>query len=288
MIAWSEKKTFYAAISPCPNDSYIFGAWVLGMAGDVNPLRTRFVWEDVQTLNQEAGSGTWDLIKVSAVQALRLEHDWSILSCGGAFGLGHGPKLVVSKKNKKVPFKIAVPGMLTTAYALLAACVNFDFEAVPMPFDRIPAAVADRQVDAGLLIHETALIHDQLGLDMFLDLGSWWQKESGGLPLPLGVIIIKKCLGENIRFQTEDIIRRSISMARENMPGIRPLIMHLARELDEEVINKHILTYVNEYSLDVGEKGKRALSFLRKISLSGTTRDCPKKPDPFHSEFSTT
>ena len=265
MIARTEKETFYAAISPCPNDTFIFGAWILGMVGDVKGLKTRFSFEDVQSLNEMAASGKGDIIKVSAAQALKLECDWSILSCGGAFGLDSGPKLVVLKDEKKTPSTIAVPGMLTTAFALLKSSINFDFEAVSMPFDQIPAAVIDGRTDAGLLIHETALIHEQLGLDMFLDLGAWWNEKSAGLPLPLGVIIIKKSLGETIKIQAEEIIRRSIHLATENRPGIRPFIRHLARELDDDVINEHIHAYVNDYSLDAGKRGKRALSFLKKI-----------------------
>lgn len=266
MTAGSGKETLSAAISPCPNDTYIFGAWILGMTGDVEGLRTRFVWEDVQALNEMAASGTKDLIKVSAVQAMKLGQDWSILNCGGAFGLGSGPKLVVNKGSDKEPFKIAVPGTLTTAFALLKACVSFKFEPVPMLFDQIPAAVAGRQVDAGLLIHETALIHEKLGLDMLIDLGAWWDEKAAGLPLPLGLIVIKKSLGESIKKKTEDIIRHSISMAGANSPGIMPFIRHLARELDEDVINEHIRAYVNDLSMDTGEKGEMALSFLRKVS----------------------
>jgi 1,4-dihydroxy-6-naphthoate synthase len=261
-----EKETYRAAISPCPNDTYIFGAWVLGMAGDVVGLRTRFIWEDVQTLNEMAAAGKGDLIKVSAVHALKLENDWDILSCGGAFGLGHGPKLVVLKKAKTRLSRIAVPGMLTTACALLKDCLDFDFEPVPMPFDQIPSAVVDSQVDAGLLIHETALIADQLGLDIILDLGVWWEERSSGLPLPLGLIIIKKSLGQKLKLETEKIIQDSIAMAGQGKPGIRSLTKQLARELDDDVINRHIQAYVNEYSTNMGEQGIRALSLLKKIA----------------------
>ena len=259
-------ETYLAAISPCPNDTFIFGAWVLGMAGDVLDLRTRFIWEDIQTLNEMAAAGTGDLVKVSAVQALKLEQDWDILSCGGAFGLGHGPKLVAVKKAKTKLSTIAVPGMLTTAFALLKDCLDFDFEPVPMPFDQIPSAVVGSQVDAGLLIHETALIADQLGLNIILDLGMWWEERSSGLPLPLGLIIIKKSLGQKLKLETEKIIQDSITMARQGKPGIRSFIKQLARELDDDVINRHIKAYVNEYSTNMGEQGIRALSLLKKIA----------------------
>lgn len=260
------RETLFAAISPCPNDTFIFGAWVLGMVGDVKGLRTRFVWEDIQALNEMAASGRKDLIKVSAVQAMKLGPDWSILDCGGAFGLGSGPKLVVSRSSDKEPFTIAVPGMLTTAFALLKACVNFRFEPVPMLFDRIPAAVAAGQVDAGLLIHETALIHEKLGLDLFMDLGAWWDERSAGLPLPLGQIVIRKSLGSSIKQQVEDIIRRSIGTALDKRSELMPFIRHLARELDDKVIDEHIRAYVNDLSLNSGAQGEKALLFLKKIS----------------------
>ncbi len=260
------KTTFYAGVSPCPNDSFIFGAWVLGMTNDLEDLRTRFVWKDVQTLNEMADSGAGDLIKVSAVQALRLEREWSVLSCGGAFAQGQGPKLVVSKEEKNRPRRIAVPGMTTTALALLRACLDYSFVPVPMPFDQIPDAVLARQVDGGLLIHETALIHDQLGLRMFIDLGAWWNEQSSGLPLPLGAIIIKRSLGERIKSQTEEIIRQSIRIAWNNQSEIMPYIRQLATELDDDVINRHIRAYVNDCSFDMGKQGKTALSFLKEIA----------------------
>jgi 1,4-dihydroxy-6-naphthoate synthase len=266
----SAQTTLSAAISPCPNDTFVFGAWVLGMVGDVEGFRTRFVWEDIQALNEMAASGMKDLVKVSAVQAMKLGPEWSILDCGGAFGLGSGPKLVVPRGSDRQPLTIAVPGMMTTAFALLKACVNFRFEPVPMLFDRIPAAVAARQVDAGLLIHETALIHKELGLDLFMDLGAWWDERSAGLPLPLGLIVIRKSLGSRTKKQVEDIIRRSISSAPGNRSGLMPFIRHLARELDEKVIDEHIRTYVNDLSVNTGEKGEESLLFLKKISESGS------------------
>ncbi|MFN2267580.1 MAG: MqnA/MqnD/SBP family protein, partial [Desulfonatronovibrio sp.] len=185
------KKSLLAAISPCPNDTYIFGAWVLGMVGDLPGIRTRFVWEDVQTLNEMAESGGADIIKVSAVQALKLD-DYEMLTCGGAFGLGDGPKLVARAGLNGTPEKIAVPGTLTTAYALLGAAADFDFEPVPMFFHEIPDAISKGLVDAGLLIHETALVYKEMGFKMILDLGQWWKVRSDDLPLPLGVIVMRK------------------------------------------------------------------------------------------------
>lgn len=266
MKAGLSGKTLHAAVSPCPNDSYIFGAWVLGMVGDINGFRTRFAWQDVQTLNEMAASSSGDLIKVSAVQAIKAGHEYDIMTCGGALSLRHGPKLVVPAGKKYKPGRIAVPGMQTTAYALLKACADFDFEPVPMSFDKIPEAVAHRQVDAGLLIHETALIHKQLGLDIVIDLGAWWAEECFDLPLPLGLVIIKKSLGNTIKHQVEEIIRQSILKAREDNQVIRPFIKSLAREIDNDVLDAHIEAYVNEYSLKLGTKGSLALALLSKMT----------------------
>lgn len=264
MSTASGKETLLAAVSPCPNDTYIFAGWVLGMTGDLSKLRTRFIWEDVQTLNERASRGMGDLVKVSAVQALKLEAGYDILPCGGALSAGPGPKLVVVKNADNPPFRIAVPGMQTTAFALLRACADFEFEPVPMAFDKIPGAVVDGQVDGGLLIHETALIHEELGLEVFLDLGAWWKAGASGLPLPLGLIIIKKDLPPEIKLQAELKIRQSIDMAGKNSPAVYTLIKTFAQELDDAVIDQHIRAYVNAYSIDMGEQGNRALSLLKK------------------------
>lgn len=268
MSTASGKDTLLAAVSPCPNDTYIFAAWVLGMIKDLAGLRTRFLWEDVQTLNERVSRGAGDLIKVSAVQALQLEHGYDILPCGGALSTGPGPKLVVVKNTDNPPFRIAVPGMQTTAVALLRACADFEFEPVPMAFDKIPGAVKDRQVDGGLLIHETALVHEKLGLEIFLDLGAWWESGASGLPLPLGVIIIKKVLPSEIKLQVELKIKQSIEMAEKNSPAVYTLIKTFAQELDDAVIDQHIRAYVNAYSFDSGQQGSKALSRLRKLCMT--------------------
>lgn len=259
------RKTLLAAVSPCPNDTYIFGPWVLGMVGDIPAMRTRFVWEDVQTLNEMAESGGADLIKVSAVQALKLD-DYEMLSCGGAFGLGEGPRLVARPGLNGTPGKIAVPGTLTTAYALLGAAVDFDFEPVPMFFHEIPDAISNGLADAGLLIHETALVYQELGFEMLLDLGQWWKVRSDDSPLPLGVIVIKKFPGRDLLRKAEDIIRKSITAAEKKHDSVRPMIKSLARELDDRVIDEHIRAYVNGYSYNMGDKGVKALSILKKIT----------------------
>lgn len=256
-------KALTVAVSPCPNDSFIFGAWALGHIPPTGGRDCRFFWHDVQELNRRALVDTWDLTKVSAATALRLGDSHAILSCGGAFGLEHGPKLVVRKGWRKTPQTIAVPGLDTTAMLVLGAALGYDFTPVPMIFDRIVEAVRTGQADAGLLIHETALIYDRYELELRLDLGAWWREYTHGLPLPLGCIVIRRALGETLQGAVEERIKASILQAREHPGLVRPLVAALAQELDAATLDQHIAAYVNDFSLDMGQDGLAALNTLQ-------------------------
>lgn len=164
------------AISPCPNDSFIFGAWILGHTPMPTGHDCRFFWHDVQELNQGAFNDAWDVTKVSAATALRLRDTHVILPCGGAFGLEHGPKLVTRADFPGPLQTIAVPGLDTTAAYVLTAALGKPFTPVPMIFHAIVDAVRRGDVDAGLLIHETALVHARYGLALHTDLGRWWHR----------------------------------------------------------------------------------------------------------------
>lgn len=251
------------AISPCPNDSFIFGAWVLGLIPHSHEQDARFHWHDVQELNQAAFSGTWDIIKVSAAAALRLQDRYAILTCGGAFGLEHGPKLVTREGFHGSPDRIAVPGMDTTAMCLLHAALEGRFTPVPMIFHAIVDAVRNGEVDGGLLIHETALIHDKYGLELALDLGRWWHERTRGLPLPLGCIIARGALGQARHARIEACIRASLALARQQPESVMPFVTALARELDEATLAQHITAYVNAFSDEMGPLGLAALHQLQ-------------------------
>lgn len=251
------------AVSPCPNDSFIFGAWVLGHVPPFSGRDCRFFWHDVQELNRGALTDTWDLTKVSAATALRLGDSHAILSCGGAFGLEHGPKLVVREDWQGTPRTIAVPGLDTTAMLVLRGALEHDFTPVPMIFDRIVEAVRTGQADAGLLIHETALIYDRYQLKLRLDLGAWWREHTKGLPLPLGCIVIRRALGDNLRAAMEESIKASILQARKHPHVVRPLVAALAQELDSATLDQHIAAYVNDFSQDMGQDGLAALNTLQ-------------------------
>lgn len=253
------------AISPCPNDTYIFGAWILGRVSGPGGWDSRFFWHDVQELNLGARRDKWDVTKVSAAMALRLQATHTILPCGGAFGLKHGPKLVTRPGFSGQPETIAVPGLDTTAMRVLSAALEYNFTPVPMIFDAIVKAVQQGQVEAGLLIHETALVHDRYGLVLHTDLGQWWRAHTTGLPLPLGCIVARNTLGEEVHADIAATIRASILHARSVPGDVYPLTAALARELDTATLDQHIAAYVNDFSLDMGPHGRAALSILQTI-----------------------
>jgi 1,4-dihydroxy-6-naphthoate synthase len=248
------------AISPCPNDIAIFGAWILGLLPG-GGLRSSFVYSDVEELNRAAEQCRYDVIKLSAVQALKLKDRWSILPSGGAFGLGDGPKLV-ALTGEQEPERVAVPGVNTTAWHLLRAAAGWAIEPVPMRYDRIISAVSRREVDAGLLIHESALVYGQYGLELVLDLGKWWQWRTGGLPLPLGVIAARRTLDRTLGDRIAARIRASLGLFARDSAAVWPLIRAMAQELDDCVLRAHLDAYVNRLSDDFGEEGARALAAL--------------------------
>lgn len=250
------------AVSPCPNDTFIFGAWVLGLAGADSP-EARFSWADVEELNESAAAGRFDVVKMSAATGIAVEDVYEILPCGGAFGTGAGPKLV-TRPDVSQPFEtIAVPGLNTTAYTVLGAALEYPFKAVPMLFSDIAGAVAEGRVDAGLLIHETALVPERYGLKLDLDLGAWWHEHHDGIPLPLGVIGVRRSLGPHVRDAVASTIRASLMVARNRGEAVRPLIKAFARELDDATLDAHIAAYVDDFSLDMGQPGQQALASLR-------------------------
>ncbi|TVR00669.1 MAG: hypothetical protein EA399_02985 [Desulfovibrionales bacterium] len=256
------------AISPCPNDTFIFGAWVLGQCTSFLKRPASFIWEDVQVLNEAAARGDYDVIKVSAAQALDVLDDYVLLPSGGAFSTTHGPKLVTAAamdlaSSTFIPQTIAVPGMQTTAATLLRRAWPHPAQLVPMRYDHIVDAVLLGKVDAGLLIHESALLLDQYGLACLLDLGRWWEGHARGRPLPLGCILGRRILGSKTLEQITDTIQDSLERAFHTPDLIWPLIQALAQELDDEVLWTHIRTYVNHFSRNMGEEGAQALEALR-------------------------
>ncbi|WP_031388382.1 1,4-dihydroxy-6-naphthoate synthase [Desulfonatronum thiodismutans] len=264
------------AVSPCPNDTFIFGAWVLGQCAPLPDQTASFIWEDVQVLNEAAARRAYDVVKVSAAQALKLLDDYVLLPAGGAFSKVHGPKLVTSRTSSLspsgAPRTIAVPGLGTTAAALLRRAWSEPAELIPVRYDRIVNMVLQGEVDAGLLIHESALLLDRYGLSCILDLGRWWDERTRGLPLPLGCILGRRTLRPETLERITAQIQASLNHAAHAPDSIWPLVRALAQELDDEVLQAHIRTYVNHYSRDMGEEGTRALECLGEMVRDAAPR----------------
>ncbi len=256
-------RTLTLGYSPCPNDTFIFDALVHRriLLGDFE-FRERL--EDVETLNALALAGTLDITKVSYHALGHLRRDYALLRSGGALGRGCGPLVVAREAGDMASLRgrpIAIPGRLTTANLLLQLYgEGFDRVRI-MPFDRIMEAVAEGEVAAGVIIHESRFTYPALGLHKILDLGQWWE-ETTGRPIPLGGILIKRSLGAGLIREFDQALRRSVEFAFAHPELSRPYIKDHAQELADTVIDSHIGLYVNPFSLDLGEDGLAAVTTL--------------------------
>jgi len=249
--------------SPCPNDTYIFYALTHGkVALPGHTIAERL--EDVETLNQLALDGLLDLTKISYHAFGHLRDRYTLLHSGSALGRGCGP-LVISPsatdmKNLRGK-RIAVPGKLTTANLLLQLFDTGYEDLLILPFDQIMPALIRGDADAGVIIHESRFTYHKAGFYEVLDLGAWWEKDSG-LPIPLGGILAKKDLGAKTIQLVDRAIRTSLEYARQYPQEPRTYIKDHAQELNDEVIDAHINLYVNDFSLDLGEEGIAAVETL--------------------------
>jgi len=253
--------------SPCPNDTYIFHALTHGLI-DSGGITVTERLEDVETLNRLALEGALDLTKVSYHAFMHVMDEYCLLRSGGALGRGCGP-LVVAKSGTSMDVlkgkRIAVPGMYTTAQLLLTLYGEGYDNVVPMQFDRIMDSVISGETDAGLVIHEGRFTFEARGLHKVIDLGEWWESETG-LPIPLGGILAKRSLGRETVSRVDAAIRKSIEYARANPEAAREYIKLHAQELDDRVIDSHICLYVNEFSLDLGPGGEAAVKKLFEMA----------------------
>lgn len=250
--------------SPCPNDTYIFGALALGLV-TIPGIEFDIRLEDVETLNQLAKENTLDVTKVSyAALADGLEESYVLLASGGALGRGCGP-LVVSQtpiQPSELPAKrVVTPGNLTTAHLLMRLFSPQTTLAGTLPFDQIMPAVAAGDFDVGVIIHESRFTYPNYHLHLVIDLGDWWEKNTGQ-PIPLGGILAKRSLGQETITQVEQAIAQSLRYAHSHPEQIQPYIQHHAQEMDPTVQARHIALYVNELSLDLGVEGHAAVKEL--------------------------
>lgn len=271
-------KTLRLGYSPCPNDTYIFFALANGRI-DTAPHQFEVLLADVELLNQQARQQLLDITKVSISAVLHLLDAYWLLHSGGAMGRGCGPLVVARQRRTLNDLKeaaIAVPGTLTTANLLLQLTGIHQGTSVPMPFDRIMPAVASGQVDAGVIIHEGRFTYPGWGLHEVLDLGAWWEQETG-LPLPLGGILIKRDLGLQTARDVDGKIRESLLYARNHPREAWPYIKAHAQEMADGVIGQHIETFVNEFSCDAGREGAQAIRFLLEAAAQQQQLPVPQK-----------
>ncbi|MEW6107939.1 MAG: 1,4-dihydroxy-6-naphthoate synthase [Nitrospirota bacterium] len=250
--------------SPCPNDTFIFYALV-NKKIDTLGLIFREILDDVETLNHMAVNSGLDVTKASFHAFGHLREQYCLLRSGGAIGKGCGP-LVVSREDIDITDlagkKIAIPGELTTAFLLLQIFnPSLKQNVIVMPFNNIMESVKTGDVDAGLIIHESRFTYKKYGLKQLIDLGRWWEEETG-LPIPLGGILAKRSLGWNLIKKIDRLLKKSIEYAFSNRPETKSYIKKYSQEIEDEVIEQHINLYVNDYSIDIGDDGIQAVKEL--------------------------
>ena len=256
-------KELSLGFSPCPNDTFMFYPLVHGLV-ETDGLVYRERLEDVETLNQLARAGELDVSKVSYHALGHIREEYALLRSGSALGRGCGPLLVALKKCAPHELRgrtIAVPGRYTTALMLLQLFDPALDTFIIMPFNEIMDAVLSGCVDAGLIIHESRFTYHGFGLHKLLDLGEWWEAETG-LPLPLGGIVARRSLGTETIAAVERALKAGVDYAREHPDEATRYIGEHAQEMSQEVCAAHIRLYVNDFSTDLGDEGVRAITCL--------------------------
>jgi len=250
------------AHSPDSDDAFMFYALATHKLATPGYKYTHIL-SDIQSLNEAALTETYDVTAVSFAAYPSLRDKYILLDCGASFGEGYGPIVVSTKSLKPQDIagkRIGVPGLKTSAYLSLKL-YEPNFEPVVMPFDKIIDAVKDELVDAGLLIHEGQLFYSQMGLHRVLDLGIWWQEQTG-LPLPLGGNAVKRSLGPKLGLQIAQVIKDSVSYGLEHREEALNYAMQFARDMDTDLADKFVGMYVNKWTLGYGDRGKQAVKEL--------------------------
>jgi 1,4-dihydroxy-6-naphthoate synthase len=262
MTTATDKRTITVAHSPDSDDAFMF----YGLAThklDTGALTFTHVLEDIQTLNEKAMRGVYDVTAIS-FHAYAYVHDkYALLPHGASIGDNYGPIVVAHEPAAATDIarlKVAVPGTLTSAFlALRIFCPDFEYEVVP--FDRIIEHVQAGRADAGLLIHEGQLFYQELGLHKVLDLGEWWHAETG-LPLPMGGNAIRRDLGDALMREVSRYLHESIRYSLDNRADALDYAMQFARDMEPELADRFVGMWVNELTLDYTERGRTAVQRL--------------------------
>ena len=252
--------------SPCPNDTFIFDALV-NRKIDTGDFEFEVILEDVQTLNRWALEKKLDLSKISyGVWPLVQDH-YTLLDAGGALGKGVGP-LLISRNQillKDIQqLTVAIPGEHTTAHMLFSMAFPQVRKKKFMIFSQIEGAVLNGEVDCGVIIHENRFTYMQKGLIKQMDLGEYWEQKTKS-PIPLGGIVMRNTFPEKDRSEIDRLIRDSVAHAEAYYPDLSDYVVQHAQEMQESVMRQHIDLYVNQFSLSLGEEGRRAVDLLVDI-----------------------
>jgi 1,4-dihydroxy-6-naphthoate synthase len=247
--------------SPCPNDTFIFDALVHHKI-DTEGLEFEVVFGDVEQLNRWAFQGKLDITKLSYNAFTHCVNNYVLLDSGSALGNNCGP-LLIKKPNTilTAKSKIAIPGKYTTANMLLSIAFPEYQIKVETLFSEIENQVLEGRVDAGLIIHENRFIYQDKGLEKVKDLGEFWEEETG-LPIPLGGIVVNRELPLATQQKIERVLRKSVEYAFANPNSSVDYVKCYAHEMEKQVVDAHIALYVNDYSVSLGEQGKKAVELL--------------------------
>lgn len=257
-----EVRTISVAHSPDSDDAFMFYGLATNKL-ETEGLKFEHTLKDIQSLNEDAKNGVFDVTAISFHAYAYVADKYALLPHGASIGDKYGP-IVVAKEPREASeigsMKIAVPGELTSAYLALRI-YDRGFEHVVVPFDKIIDEVQSGRVDAGLLIHEGQLFYKQVGLDKVLDLGEWWHEKTG-LPLPMGGNVIKRSLGKELMEEVSRHLHRSIVYSMENREDALAYAMQFARDMQPELADRFVAMWVNDLTLDYGERGRQAVKTL--------------------------
>ncbi|RPH83066.1 MAG: ABC transporter substrate-binding protein [Candidatus Rokuibacteriota bacterium] len=256
------ERTVRIGHSPDPDDAFMFYALTAGIVR-IPGVRIEHVLEDIETLNRRSRTGELEVTAVSFATYLLIAEQYRMMDPGASMGKGYGPILVARRPIPAVEIEqhvVAIPGKHTTAALLLRIFVG-DPPTIEVAFDKIPQAVLEGQADLGLLIHEGQITHQQMGLTKVLDLGEAWQRDSG-LPLPLGVNVMRRDLGEDLHRALSQALRESIAWAHANVDEALEYAMRYGRGIDKETCRRFVLMYVNDFTLALGAEGRAAIERL--------------------------
>ncbi|MBS1526576.1 MAG: 1,4-dihydroxy-6-naphthoate synthase [Bacteroidetes bacterium] len=254
--------------SPCPNDTFIFDALIHHKI-DTEGLDFEVFYDDVETLNQKAFRGELDITKLSYHAFAYVVEEYVLLDAGSALGFGVGPLLITKKdfgdfsnlKSQISNLIIGIPGKYTTANFLLGLALPQATNKQEMVFSEIEDALLEEKIDVGLIIHENRFTYQNKGLKKIIDLGDYWEKQTG-CAIPLGGIVANRKLPIDVRQKINRILKKSVEFAFANPKSGLEFIRSHAQEMSEEVMYKHIELYVNKYSLDLGKEGRKAINLL--------------------------